>query len=442
MPPLITRVEWSAQDLPLGVTFNEANGTFSGTPEDVGEYVVPVIVQTNYGKDTKDVVIGVINKIGLYVKGTGVRTWSSNPVDENGFCKIDVSNVLKINPLFRGFIAQTSNGERYFEGTYDIEQFIVEKASSKYIIDGGFVINNTTSLPLLEDFDEVLYGTRFNLLYGTTSTSGSGTGRYTSSIYRLSKRGNKIYLKTSNILNYVNNGYQGDANIPLTVSTSGNITEVEIPYEGYSFGDNVSACAHNYYLYKDNNLLELDGDTVVSNVTLDKKIIKVFQKVYPFHGNTSLGKDYGLGVFSYLTEDNLLDNNPDNFTEGVIKDAWCVGSVACVVTMNNELYLRLPDVNNVDNFSWVFQGEYNNVKKVQLIDDSGSMHTKRRPSAFILTDDGKLYCYSYYAMKNNLVPSLRTLTQVFPDYYIKDFYCDYLNGSYDNYSPSLVILTE
>lgn len=57
MPPKITRVRWSAQNLPWGISFNEKNGTFSGTPEDVGEYIVPVTVETNYGKDTKDVII-------------------------------------------------------------------------------------------------------------------------------------------------------------------------------------------------------------------------------------------------------------------------------------------------------------------------------------------------------------------------------------------------
>ena len=54
MPPKITRVRWSASSIPWGLTFNEQTGTFSGTPEDVGEYTVPVTVETNYGKDTKD----------------------------------------------------------------------------------------------------------------------------------------------------------------------------------------------------------------------------------------------------------------------------------------------------------------------------------------------------------------------------------------------------
>ena len=63
MPPKITRVRWSASSIPWGVSFNEETGIFSGTPDDAGEYIVPVTVETNYGKDTKDVIISVAEKV-------------------------------------------------------------------------------------------------------------------------------------------------------------------------------------------------------------------------------------------------------------------------------------------------------------------------------------------------------------------------------------------
>ncbi len=59
MPLNITQVQWSASNLPSGIEFNETTGTFSGTPHEAGDYVVPVTVQTNYGTDTKDVFIMV-----------------------------------------------------------------------------------------------------------------------------------------------------------------------------------------------------------------------------------------------------------------------------------------------------------------------------------------------------------------------------------------------
>ena len=62
MPKNITSVVWSASNLPSGLSFDTATGTFSGTPTVAGEYTVPVTVRTNYGEDTKDVVITENNK--------------------------------------------------------------------------------------------------------------------------------------------------------------------------------------------------------------------------------------------------------------------------------------------------------------------------------------------------------------------------------------------
>jgi len=69
MPPRITRVRWSASSIPWGMTFNEQTGTFKGTPEDVGEYTVPVTVETNYGRDTKDVIVKVKEKEEVFEAG-------------------------------------------------------------------------------------------------------------------------------------------------------------------------------------------------------------------------------------------------------------------------------------------------------------------------------------------------------------------------------------
>ena len=41
------------------MVFSEITGVFSGKPEIAGEYIVPVTVETNYGKDTKNIVINV-----------------------------------------------------------------------------------------------------------------------------------------------------------------------------------------------------------------------------------------------------------------------------------------------------------------------------------------------------------------------------------------------
>ena len=80
MPKNITRVRWSASDLPWGVSFDEQTGTFNGTPETEGEYTVPVTVETNYGKDTKDVLVkvkGNVDWVELTAANASGVEWSS-----------------------------------------------------------------------------------------------------------------------------------------------------------------------------------------------------------------------------------------------------------------------------------------------------------------------------------------------------------------------------
>ena len=57
MQPTITRVRWSAQNIPWGMKFDESTGTFSGKPEDVGVYPVFLTVETEYGSDSTYVTI-------------------------------------------------------------------------------------------------------------------------------------------------------------------------------------------------------------------------------------------------------------------------------------------------------------------------------------------------------------------------------------------------
>ena len=59
MPKNITSVEWQALDIPPGLAFDQATGTFTGTPGEAGDFTVPVTVTTNYGTDTKDVMITI-----------------------------------------------------------------------------------------------------------------------------------------------------------------------------------------------------------------------------------------------------------------------------------------------------------------------------------------------------------------------------------------------
>ena len=61
MPKIITDVSWSATGLPTGVSIDEDTGTLTGTPSEAGEYTVPVTVETNYGRNSKNVSVNVKN---------------------------------------------------------------------------------------------------------------------------------------------------------------------------------------------------------------------------------------------------------------------------------------------------------------------------------------------------------------------------------------------
>ena len=61
MPP-ITRVQWSASNLPTGVTLS-SSGLLSGRPTVDGDFIVPITVATNWGSATKNISISVESDI-------------------------------------------------------------------------------------------------------------------------------------------------------------------------------------------------------------------------------------------------------------------------------------------------------------------------------------------------------------------------------------------
>lgn len=113
MPQQITRVKWTASNVPSGLSF-DAEG---------GEYTVPVTVETNYGTATKDVMIEVEGKAyPVYAIGSRAKTWSNNSEpDGYGFRKLDMPEAYMLKNLFWGFQARTAGGEFYCVGAYDTD---------------------------------------------------------------------------------------------------------------------------------------------------------------------------------------------------------------------------------------------------------------------------------------------------------------------------------
>ena len=60
MPKNITSVNWTATNLPTGLSIAQSTGTITGTPNvQPGDYTASVTVTTNYGTDTENITIRV-----------------------------------------------------------------------------------------------------------------------------------------------------------------------------------------------------------------------------------------------------------------------------------------------------------------------------------------------------------------------------------------------
>lgn len=119
MSKIISYSQWNALNIPNGITFDETNGVFSGTPSvNEGEYVVPVSVITNYGSDAKHLKIVVENRYhGVYALGSQAARWSNyaSP-DAYGFRKLDIPDANRLSTIPAGFAAKCMGG-RWFIGS-------------------------------------------------------------------------------------------------------------------------------------------------------------------------------------------------------------------------------------------------------------------------------------------------------------------------------------
>ena len=106
--------------MPFGIKFDEDNGTFSGTPDEAGMYLVPVQVRTNYGTSPiEDVAIVVEDHPRpAYAIGSKAAQWSeSTSPDADGFRKLNIPDVNRLTALWNGFGARTLQGDWYVAGT-------------------------------------------------------------------------------------------------------------------------------------------------------------------------------------------------------------------------------------------------------------------------------------------------------------------------------------
>ena len=404
MPKKITRVSWSASGLPYGISFDERTGTFSGWPEDKGEYYIPVKVKTNYGSDEKDVKIIVVGKsCPVYAIGHYAETWSERAShDEDGFYPINIPNAYKLSARNNGFTAHVLGDGIYYCGVNAINTTAYEMAYQ------AFRAQNVPVHITAETASDILCG-----IIQSAATSTSGTTKSTAYILRISRNGEVKFETSGATIHKANTTTNTYINVSATRSNDISLSELgnagfKLPEASYQGSANLAQGIS--WLSGDGSVLmtikfsnSASSHTYsVSKQELGFKAIKLFAPT----NNTNL-------PFKYLSENKYLDNNPANFQIGVIKDAWVYGTTAYVQTENDNLY-------EYNSGSWNYQGYYD-IEKLE-IPASGTV--------LMLTTDGQLYHKG--SQLTNITEAHDNFTPIFTNKKIRDMTLgiSYQNTSY------------
>lgn len=398
MQPKITRVKWSAVNIPWGVVFDELTGTFTGRPEDIGEYTIPVTVETNYGIDTKNVKMQVVSPTptyGVYAIGYKAFNWSKNvstneygKKNEYGFYRLNIPNVQKLVAHYNGFGALTVDHKYYFCG-----------ASGPARTASGEINKQTYFLAMQDvprsfaDFYSETVGGNNSIVSGVDRAI---TVRCTVTDNNTTGTGHVVIYWNSTLANYVAcPSYMIKVNRKTGTSTCVSMPASLYKVSGVGKGNGETAFDESPYSAGIRCLKDNERGSM-------KKVFQYTDK------------------FLYLSARGYLNDRPENFTHGIIKDAWVCYKTACVLTEDNELY-QYEDQTK----TWALLGTYD-IKKIEISYQGSSKY-----HIFLLTMDGKLY-HKGPAIKWStdivVADEHETLTHIFPELTFKDFTYGCTNG--------------
>ena len=416
MPPKITKVRWDADDVPWGVVFDEQTGTFTGKPEEVGEYVIPVKVETNYGTDKKDVTILVDPPAyRVYSIGQNAETWSEGASpNSNGFRELGMPQAYELVSHYGGFGALTPGRRYYCCGAYDVgyRDTYFTYASKPFCVTD---YDAARGYPYV---DKVICSACYVYWsnYGTVSRQDyTCNGLWTFHWSRKRQAGTIFsglvrvtqFLKDRSQQKTYNYSYDGKTRLISTVASAGSSNKLLLGEEG-----DISPSAYVRVLYGTNGNMVKNvagvrkwltnrGNVRVEDVgektqSLGYTAKKIFQ---PRGANG--------GLFQGMSSSMLLDNEAKNFTLGQIKDAWQYGIKVYVATTSGQLYEN--EGSTLSTLTWSISGTYD-VKKMEL--PSPNM-------AFMLTEDGELYHKG--SAVSEVTDEHEAFTRIFPELTYKDF---------------------
>ena len=417
MPPRIEWVQWGyTPPLPRGLKFDEETGTFSGTPTVPGEYTVPVFVETEYGSDIKDVEIKVETATYGYGVYSARRFYTGTAVgkelfiknsapDADGFYPLSEAHksVISLSSYPSGYRTNTQSSDIYGIG---ITGVIEPSTYLSYHTDGRASYQYTKrdnikavlfTLEIPRYYSE-LYVTN-EYLHAFASLALDGTLTINQVLYYGTKNSTDVEIRS--------NHYQ-----EVTGPTIKNLRVLDFSADAYGIRwlseDGTQDCFLKYTV----NAKEHEASSELLTTDLGYKAIKLIAPA----------------PFNFLSEDRLLNNNPDNFPYGEIKDAWGHGQLMYIQTTNNQLYEYITS-----NEEWDLLGTYD-IKKLEVPTGENML---------FLTTDGDLfhkgvgiditaYTDSDTIGKQNIVPQSETLTHIYPSQKFIDFALGY-GAFYHNY---------
>ena len=427
MPKIITSVNWSAQNVPSGLSFDPQTGLFSGTPVETGEYTIPVTVQTNYGKDTKDVLLGVREAYNVKAIGRNASGMSqSTETDEHGFYSIPIPKCSKLMTYYGGFRALGYDQNLYGCGLCGVRSYLTTGGA-----EGSLLCNPRSALIKDVDYrngtevEHVVPST--DKAIGCTIGGGSNYGGGANDTYHFALA---VMRTLSNELILQRSGYSIGSSSTNTkyYNFTETITINDDDFMSSEIIDTPMSCS--FTMDKALRMLSKDRTKLYSIRFIPAGMVNGHATqitTYPRIITTDLGgvakKAFYSTHFKFLSEDNLLDNDASNFTFGEIKDAWVNGIYAYVLTTYDVLYKY-----DYNNNTWLNEGIYH-IKKAEL---TGT-------EFIFLTENGKLY-HQGGELSSIGVERHDDITQIFPECLFYDFVLAFTSSS--KIFLTLVVLRE
>ena len=436
MPPKITSVKWQLKGwLPEGLDFDNPTGTISGTPTEIGTFTVPIFVKTNYGEAMEDVKIIVEPPAkDVYAVGAKAETWSENAApDADGFRLLNMPKAYRLADHYDGFGALTAESgywccgpcrpARLSDYPGNMSYFFYPSDSStpktNYLYRStkpvcfadeffSMGVPNPPQVDIVKYADKVIF-MDYNYKYqtsgdnGGSSTTRQGTGLLVWNSNKCEYYAMDCNAKEVNTAWHTGQGTHTDTQVVAM--------PIPVPKEHYrqyvSPANGVGALGDSCYLYYTSsaNLLFLGDDKKVRGDDLtspsDFTVKKIFTRTTFFQGHEIIT----------LSENGYLNNNPELFTHGTIKDAWYGDYVQ---TTANQIYkiksITFSAAANGWVYTWEQIGEIDNIKKFWALNNQ----------IFILKNDGRLY-HKGAAITGLFNEAHDTFTHVFPNITFQDF---------------------